>query len=293
VKALDIANYTAIPAQEQLTCAQADGYDTLIVGVSYGTVGHQQLAAGANAGMKLEAYSWLKHPFALHKDEMIRAISLIQGAPVERMWIDVEDVGTASPERAQQQVQDIWNVINWWKEYRPNLPLGIYTARWWWEYYMPDVYETFGLPLWMAYYPSTSPEQVDLEAHLPGGWSLDETLIWQYQGSVDTCGLNTDRNFILKGDTRMKYTDTVLDATFGALLKTLGDDGALIASLGNGLGRVATDLYTHIHNNGDFTRPQQVQLDALKAEIDAITARTEKLVAGMKAASEGFNDSPA
>ena len=86
-----------------------------------------------------------------------------------------------------------------------------------------------------------------------------------------------------------KYSDAQLDAIFTSLLGNMANTGKLIDSLGQGLGQVAQDLYKHIANNGDYTRPQQAQLDNLQVQLDILKTQRDQFVADLTAAAKAFN----
>lgn len=300
-RAIDFANFTPVPQPDEMGCWRELGFDLAIVGASFQNSAfgsnqpRKQLQALQANGFRRQAFSWLRHPFALNRRLMDTAFEQIAGTGVEMMWIDVEDAPSAALVPLQQRVNDVWQAIDYWRNARPDLPLGIYTGKWWWDQWMHGIGETFGLPLWMAAYVLDEEDIKDgvseefLKNFIPGGWRPDQVWLWQYAGSVDTCTLNTDRNLILEAR-RMKYTDEVLDRTFAALIQDLGKKGEIQVALGQGLARVAQDLYTHIFNNGDFTRPQEEVLNRLQAEVEANNVRTEALVAAIRAAGVAFDN---
>ena len=302
-KAVDFANFTRIPAASEIGCWEDLGFSLAIVGASFHesvwgpNQPKKQLTALQAMGFRRHAYSWLRHPFAENRRLFDQAFVQIAGTGVEMMWIDVEDTESAGRVTKEQRVIDVWQAIDYWHNARPDLPLGIYTGKWYWDIWMSGVKETFGLPLWLAAYVLDEGElvarpQLDddfMRKYIPGGWKPEDVWLWQYIGSILTCNLNVDRNIILEAG-RMKYTDEVLDKTFGAILNDLGQKGAQIVALGQGLAQVAQDLYTHIYNNGDFTRPQMERLEAIQKVILETNAHVDKLVADIVAAGVAFRD---
>lgn len=301
-RAIDFANFTHVPSTADLNCLRQQGFDLAIVGASFDNSvwgpnqPQRQLRALQANGFRRHAYCWLRHPFTENHRLFDNAFVQIAGTGVEMMWIDVEDVETAQTTTVAQRIKDVWLAIDYWRNARPDLPIGIYTADWWWDAYMPGVKETFRMPLWMAAYVFDEEDLVGktgitepiINQYIPGGWKPEDLWLWQYMGTINTCGLNTDRNIILEAG-RMKYTDDVLDRTFGALLTDLGSKGATIHALGLGLAQVAQDLYTHIFNNGDFTQPQLAQLDSLRALIDSCNRQVADLEDALRAAGIAFN----
>lgn len=303
-KAVDFANFTHIPTTQEMNCWRDLDFHLAIVGASFDqsvwgpNLPRRQLQALQANNFRRHAYSWLRHPFAQNRHLMDKAFQQIAGTGVEMMWIDVEDSATAGNVTKEQRVNDVWQAIDYWKNARPDLPLGIYTGDWWWDAWMAGVRETFGLPLWLAAYvldegylaEHNSIDEAFLRRWIPGGWQAKDVWLWQYAGTISTCGVNTDRNIILQAEEpRVKYTDEVLDRVFTEILRDLGQKGAQIVALGQGLGTVAQDLYIHINNNGDFTQPMVPILDELTALVEANNLRVDELVEKIRAAGEIFN----
>jgi hypothetical protein len=188
-RAIDIANYTTIPTPQQVACLLNNGWSTCVVGCSYGNIAHLQLRMCAQYGMKVEAYAWITHPFSYGPID--KALGVIEGLPVKRIWLDAEaDTNGRTP---QQVVSDIDAAINYTRSRRPDLAIGIYTANWWWGPRTGSSTKFKDYPLWLAnYVPDPTPDKVPLF----GGWT--KAALWQYAGTVETCGLNTDRNLILE-----------------------------------------------------------------------------------------------
>jgi hypothetical protein len=187
-----MANYTHVPTPAQVKCLIREGYTLNIVGASYGNLAHLQLRMSAQYGMKIEAYAWITHPFT--HAPIDRALGAIDGLPVQRLWLDAEADTNGRP--PMQVVADIDAAIAYAKARRPDLPIGIYTANWWWGPNTGGSTKFKDYPLWLAnYVPNPNPAAVPLF----GGWT--KAALWQYAGTVETCGLNTDRNLILEQET--------------------------------------------------------------------------------------------
>lgn len=221
MKAVDVANYTAVPTPAQVQCLIADGYTTAIVGCSYGQVARSQLMAFSDNGMKIEAYAWITHP--LNTLLLERALTVIAGLPVTRLWLDAEaDTNGRTPAGV---VADINGAVEYCQKVRPDLALGIYTGAWWWTPRTGNSQETWGLPLWLANYRDT--DNPLAESEIPGGWTRESTAIWQYAGTIETCGLNTDRNLILEEDemtpAQMAELKAYMDMKFIQLIGWVND----------------------------------------------------------------------
>lgn len=192
--ALDLANFTPVPTPPQLQCLKDGGYTRAIVGCSYGTVADMQLAAFYAFGFEVEAYAWVAFGASWQKP-LDHALTVISHRPyVRRLWLDVEEQVTGMTS-AQYEAR-IDAVIAYVRSKRPDLDMGIYTGRWWWLQNLPACTKYAGMPLFTAQYvtnPAVPPGGVPL---LFGGWQ--EVAIWQYAGSVETCGLNIDRCVMLE-----------------------------------------------------------------------------------------------
>lgn len=194
--AVDIANYTSIPTPAQLACLRAAGYTRVIVGCSYGVIATMQLAAAAGAGLEVEAYAFVDFT-ARWEGPLQRALLAISSQPVRRLWLDCE-AETHGLTR-QQVVGRIAEAEQYVRRHRPDLIIGIYTAGWWWMPQTGDSQSFKHLPLWTAAYVQDAGRVPDPKAvRLYGGWNA--AALWQYAGTIDTCGLNTDRNLILESE---------------------------------------------------------------------------------------------
>lgn len=191
--ALDCANYTAIPTPQQLDCLKQAGYARAIVGCSYGVVAGMQLAAFYAAGFEVEAYAWVsfKDNWQSAIDQCLAVINA--RSSIRRLWLDCEE---QPPEgvRTAEVVARIKACIAYIASKRPDLTVGIYTAKWWWMK-VGNPIDFADRLLWTAgYTPDGEPPTT--EPLLYGGWQRAE--MWQYAGSVETCGLNIDRNVIME-----------------------------------------------------------------------------------------------
>lgn len=197
MKALDCANYSPIPTQDQLAEMKAQGYGLAIVGCSYGQVAHSQLLAFSGAGMAVEAYAWVS--FGNDWQRLIdRALAAIKDTPVRRFWLDCEEEPKAA--NTTQRIREA-------RDYAASLtslPLGIYTGGWWWVPNTGDWQGMNDLPLWTADYRTPD----DKGPKLYGGWT--QAAIWQFADHVPL-DFNADDNIVLGG--RM-YDDQTIDAKF-------------------------------------------------------------------------------
>jgi hypothetical protein len=151
-----------------------------------------QLAAFYAAGFEIEAYAWVsfKDTWQTEIDHCLLTIS--PRSSIRRLWLDCEE--DAPGLSTAQIVGRIKSAIAYIASKRPDLQIGIYTARWWWMK-IGNPTDFCGYPLWTAGYTSDgNPPSTD--PLLYGGWQ--SAVMWQYAGSVETCGLNIDRSIILE-----------------------------------------------------------------------------------------------
>ena len=192
--AIDVANYTKIPVPNQCACLLQNDYTLAIVGVSYGVVAGPQIQAFLDGGLEVEAYGWVSFE-ATWQQPLDRALALIQNYPIKRFWLDCEGPTHGASDGAV--VARINAAVGYVQTKRPDLVVGIYTGCWWWNPNTGDSDAFKQLPLWIASYvtDATNPP-LDETPPLCGGWT--QAAVWQYAGTVQTCGLNTDRNIVFQ-----------------------------------------------------------------------------------------------
>lgn len=185
-KALDVSNYSGAFGAEAVACWQEQGYRHLVCGTQRPEITRRQLETALAGGLSVAAYVYLywRHDVVA---AVQRSLAALEGLPVERLWLDCEDVrGALSAEDVVERIAAAVAACG-------AFPHGIYTGRWWWT---PNTDESAAfrhLPLWHAEYtgsPSTLP---DFGRFLPyGGWS--RPAMWQYQGTTALCGVSVDLN---------------------------------------------------------------------------------------------------
>lgn len=275
-RAFDLANWTTVPTQAQMQALWDASYRRAIVGCSYGTdksgsglpfgeLTRRQLAAVVAFGFELQAYAFVE--WANPIPALAAAYKAITGFPVTRMWLDIEEAATGRS--TTELVATIWRCIDNGRQWRPDLPMGIYTGGWWWRAYMPQVYETFGLPLWVADYRQVS----HITEVLCGGWHETELDMWQWSAD-GFAGLNTDLNMVFVRDDMT--TDEVnalirqyVDPKTTALYLNALQNGADIMRHGAQIDAIAGAFFAHVQAGGavDPALAQQVA-DIQKAQAD-------------------------
>lgn len=181
---VDVSNYTAVPTPEQLQSWKDAGVGAVIVQAIDPPAGYpggvtvEQINAVNAAGLQAEAYVWLWTESDVAAD-IARKLSLLEGLPVSRVWLDVEDTTDASVEQRIQTVRDALGVLDAWTEARGLPRAGIYTARWFWPRYMSDTTEFSDRELWDADYDDVADVESGWEPY--GGWTSRR--VKQYAGT--------------------------------------------------------------------------------------------------------------
>jgi hypothetical protein len=271
--AFDFSNWTDVPTDADCATLKTLGYTTGIVGASFNPgLARQQLAALVAHGFRVEVYAWLRHPWQVAL--LASAIDACAGFPVERIWLDVEDAEDATGKTPDQLAFDVEQALAYLRG-RFDGEVGIYTGDWFWDQYMQTT-NTFGCRLWLANYV---PVPVALPP-LPGGWVLENLVIWQWQNHLSGTAFNADDDLILQEEDRMKYTDAKLDAIFPAILTTLAQALDLANAAGN-----AISNHINTHPGGGATITQAGELQPLNDKINAYEAELTAFKAAVAAAA--------
>lgn len=180
-KAIDISNYSGIPTVEQFQQVKALGYDLVICGTQMIQITEQQWANAIEAGLEVDFYHFL------YFDGLdVQRLQYAHQWPKPRMmWVDCEYQTTdAMPVNVINNVLQMLHVLD--------VPLGIYTAAWWWIPQMGDATFFKDLPLWDADYDGI--ENFDDFVHF-GGW--EKPYMKQYAGDQHVAGILCDLNVYL------------------------------------------------------------------------------------------------
>lgn len=181
LKAIDVSNWWAVnpvaDAQALVFAGQwvSGGYGHLIAGTQFPDVTWKQLIAGQAEGMTLDVYVELctKCNF---ENQMWEATQFpTWWMPVEHTWIAFETPPPAGMTADQWVTAAMDAAVRW------GLPNpGIYTAGWWWDFWIKDSAQFAGWPLWYANYNGVP--SVDWQRERFGAWAAPA---WkQYIGST-------------------------------------------------------------------------------------------------------------
>jgi hypothetical protein len=192
VYALDVSVYTRMISWSEYECLWSEGVRHVIVGTQDPTVAAQQLDFAVDSGMTVDLYVYLYWDASITA-QVQEALSLAEGRPVGRLWLDVEeDPDGRSSTRLIQLVREGLDACG-------TFPCGIYTGAGFWISHMGNTELFSDVPLWYARYEEPN-NLDDFESERFGGWT--SAIGKQYSGSVYVCGtgrwrLNVDENYWL------------------------------------------------------------------------------------------------
>jgi len=191
--ALDISNYTGPITQEQVNGWRDAGVGLVIVQAVDPPAAYpagctrQQLETLRDANMPAEAYVFFW--FDASPDHIDRALSLLEGLPIRRVWLDVEDIGAKSYNQAttEAKVADALQRCDTWSQQQGLPQAGIYTGKWYWEAtdYMGNTSSFSDRELWDANYDFTPDATSGFRPY--GGWT--GCSIKQHIGSSEFVGV--------------------------------------------------------------------------------------------------------
>lgn len=188
--AVDVSNFTEhldVPALQaagiELVIAQAvsppPGYPPSVI--------HAQLEACRDAGMPTDAYVWLW--FDLDVSDIQAKLALLDGYPIRRIWLDVEDTSAEKHPQADCEAKvaaalaacDAYPTISGERT-------GVYTGGWFWTdvKYMGNTTAFSDRDLWDADYDDVIDTILGFVPY--GGWT--SRAIKQYRGSTTRAGVS-------------------------------------------------------------------------------------------------------
>lgn len=231
-RAVDFANYSAIPTPDQVRCWIDQGYTKAIIGTSYPRdngpnanprytyIADQQIAVCEANGVDVEEYQF---------------VGRYRATP-RRWWLDVE---------LNETVGDIRAAVLHGK------PYGIYTRKGIWDTFDWNIVAEFpDLKLWDASYGNPL---ADFRPY--GGWT--SRAMHQWHDSTTLCGINVDLNIVEQEEDM----DAPTKGEFQALAALVVKQGQEIEQLKGYAWRDAlriNDLQDHQHSViGDETGPPQ------------------------------------
>ncbi len=224
VFATDISFWSGNISATEISCWRGRGVQHVVTGTQNRDIARQQLQTAVNGGMTVDAYVLLYWNFDIAQ-QVQNALSIIEGFPVKRLWIDAEQArGNWSSSQLVQKIQEGVNACG-------NMPCGIYTRKVWWRDNVGNTSAFSHLPIWYAYYDG---QHGFNDWYSPSAWYEGPFGGWsnptgkQYDSdwtAPDLCGVNVDYNIMYVLDDDPPGLPSLPPAPTG-----LTPDGATIAS---------------------------------------------------------------
>lgn len=231
-RAADISNYTSDLTPEALAAWRADGVELVLVqaidppaGFPVGKT-RDQVQACLAAGLVVDAYVYLW--FDNDISDIQHKLQLLDGLPIRRMWLDVEDESAARYDWAacEAKVRDALNACDSFTVTGIDRT-GIYTGGWFWrsDQYMANTTTFADRELWDANYADGVADAA--AGFVPyGGWT--SCAIKQWQGTTTYFGVSGVDMDVLSEQEANKLTQPAgdpcapVEAQRDGLIGTLG-----------------------------------------------------------------------
>ncbi|MFQ5544754.1 MAG: hypothetical protein ACE5FE_02130 [Acidiferrobacterales bacterium] len=195
VVAVDISFWSGDINASEVACWRDSGVQHVVTGTQVPDITRQQLEMAVGGGMTVDAYVVLYWDFDITQ-QVQTALSMIDGFPVRRLWLDVEQP------RGNWSASQLIQKIQWGVNACGTMPCGIYTRKVWWLDNVGDTSAFSSLPIWYAYYDGQNEFN---DWYNPffwyegpfGGWS--DPTGKQYDSdwtAPDLCGVNVDYNIM-------------------------------------------------------------------------------------------------
>lgn len=191
---VDMSRWGGELTAEEAAAMKAVGIATVIVASGpggYGLMARQQGESAIAAGLRLEAYTYLE--FESDPEWWVHeALSRLDGLPVARWWVDVEDTEHGrswTPDARIAYVQRAMSAFT-----AAGVFAHVYSGGWYWRPYMgnTDVFARQGRKLWNAWYD----DDPDIDGLPYGGWTAADVAIEQFEGTSIVCGQSVDKNWL-------------------------------------------------------------------------------------------------
>lgn len=186
--ACDLSNYTSDLSVGSLEAWKADGITHAIVQSIDPPAGYPegktrgQIAFLLDHGFTVDAYLWLW--FGLSIEDIHAKLALLDGLPVRRLWLDVEDPAAENYDQASTEAKVALALLECdaWAAQRGMPKTGLYTGWWFWTdlRYMANTARFSDRDLWDANYDGVPDATAGFKPY--GGWS--SCAIKQYWGTM-------------------------------------------------------------------------------------------------------------
>ena len=186
VHGVDISHWTGKINDTIAQNWKRKGVKHVIAGTQRRNITRQQLAVCVRNGFTVDAYVYLYFRGSMTY-QVQKALRTIQGFPVTRLWLDIEDKPTGlSVAQIKAKIREAIRATQ-------GFPYGIYTGAWWWKYYLKNTKDFSHVPLWYPRYDK-NPSLSTWAWQKFGGWQTP----WgkQYQGTTRYGGAIVDLNTI-------------------------------------------------------------------------------------------------
>lgn len=194
LNAVDMSRWGGELTAGEAACLRAAGIATVIVASGpggYGLLARQQAEAAIAAGPRLEAYTFLE--FESDPEWWVReALARLEGLPVARWWLDVEDTDHGRSWTPAQRVAYAQRALDAFSA--AGVFAHIYSGGWFWRPYMADtdVFARQSRKLWNSWYDGDP----DVDGLPYGGWTAADVAIEQFEGTSIVCGQSVDKNWL-------------------------------------------------------------------------------------------------
>lgn len=192
-RAVDVSNYSSALTPEALAAWKADGVELVLVQAIDPPAGfpagktRDQVQACLDAGLVVDAYIYLW--FDADVGDIQRKLALLDGLPIRRLWLDVEDESAARYDWAacEAKVRDALNACDSFAVTGIDRT-GIYTGGWFWrsDQYMANTTTFADRELWDSNYADGIADTAAFKPY--GGWQ--SCAIKQWQGTSDYLGVS-------------------------------------------------------------------------------------------------------
>jgi len=120
------------------------------------------------------------------------ALASLDGLPVARWWLDVEDVDRGRAWTPEQRIAYVQRALDAFAA--AGVFAHIYTGGWFWRPYMADAgaFVRQGRKLWNSWYDGDP----DVDGLPYGGWTAANVAIEQFEGTSIVCGQSVDKNWL-------------------------------------------------------------------------------------------------
>lgn len=177
-------------------------------------------------------------PYYVNRD-VDAAIELAQAFDIPMVWVDAEldacgigGLGHLRPSEPKERIEQLRAAVR--KVEAAGLPVGIYTAGWWWWSNMAGSTEFAKYPLWHAEYGNNDGKRPPVTHVSYGGWS--EVTLHQYTSNKLLCGRARDHNYELRSVAAQQTEEDEMTPEERARLERVEK---ILA--GNGIAQIAPD----------------------------------------------------